>query len=55
MSDRGAQVDGILGLQLNAGTSVRGEIGLVAPLLDELRDPFGDTGFGVLLGLTFYF
>ena len=55
VSDRGAQVDGILGLQLNAGTSVRGEIGLVAPLLDELRDPLGDTGFGVLLGLTFYF
>lgn len=55
VSDRGAQVDGILGLQLNAGTSLRGEIGLVAPLLDDLRDPFGDTGFGVLLGLTCYF
>jgi hypothetical protein len=55
LSDRGIQVDGIVGLQLNAGTSLRCELGVLAPLVDDLRTPFGDTGFGMVFGVTFYF
>lgn len=55
LSDRGVEIDGVVGLQLNAGMSLRGEIGLIVPLVDDLRTPFGDAGIGVLFGLTFYF
>lgn len=53
--DRGVQLDAIVGLQVNAGFAMRGELGLVAPLVDEIDSPFGDAGFGVLAAFTLYF
>lgn len=54
-SDRGVQLDGVIGLQVNAGTRLRWEIGLIAPLVDDLDGPMGDAGVGALAGLTLYF
>lgn len=53
--DAGLESDGILGVQLNAGVDLRGELAVVLPVTDHLDDPYGDPGVGLLLGFTLYF
>jgi hypothetical protein len=54
-SDRGLDVDALLGLQVHVGAALRGELGVVLPLRSGLDSPAGDLEFGLLAGFTVFF
>lgn len=51
----GLVLDGVLGVQVNASSKLRYELGAVLPLHDDTRRTLGRAGFGIVLGLTLYF
>ncbi|MCK5942915.1 MAG: hypothetical protein KAI24_13140 [Planctomycetes bacterium] len=54
-SDDGLLVDALAGLQVNVGTALRVEFGVLTPLVRDLQRPNGKPGLGLVLGATFYF
>lgn len=51
----GLVLDGVLGIQVNASTGLRYEVGGVLPLHDDARRTLGRAGLGLVLSLTLYF